>query len=49
MKLDQAKVDESWCSWMTKVLDLAYDPGNQYSVPYFSGTVGIVYTPRKCL
>lgn len=23
--------------------DLAYDPGNQYSVPYFWGTMGIIY------
>jgi len=26
-------------------LDLAFDPGNKYSVPYFWGTVGIVYNP----
>lgn len=29
------------------VLDLPYDPGNQYSVPYFWGTVGIVYDKTK--
>ena len=27
--------------------DLAYDPGNEYSVPYFWGTVGIVYDKNK--
>lgn len=26
-------------------LDLAFDPGNQFSVPYFWGTVGIAYNP----
>ena len=28
-------------------LDLDYDPGNVYSVPYFWGTVGIVYDTEK--
>ncbi|MEK4228565.1 ABC transporter substrate-binding protein [Solibacillus sp. FSL H8-0538] len=27
-------------------LDLAFDPGNEYSIPYFWGTVGIVYNPN---
>lgn len=27
-------------------LDLAFDPGNKYSLPYFWGTVGIVYNPN---
>ncbi|MFD1852070.1 ABC transporter substrate-binding protein [Oceanobacillus bengalensis] len=26
-----------------RFMDLAFDPGNKYSVPYFWGTVGIVY------
>ncbi|MDN4492346.1 ABC transporter substrate-binding protein [Ureibacillus aquaedulcis] len=26
-------------------LDLSFDPGNKYSVPYFWGTVGIVFNP----
>ena len=26
-------------------LDLAFDPGNEFSIPYFWGTVGIVYNP----
>ena len=41
-KLDQSKLD---C--MDKLVDevtgLPYDPNNEYSVPYFWGTVGIVY------
>lgn len=27
-------------------LDLPFDPGNEYSIPYFWGTVGIVYNPN---
>lgn len=27
-------------------LDLAFDPGNKFSIPYFWGTVGIVYNPE---
>lgn len=27
-------------------LDMPFDPGNRYSVPYFWGTVGIVYNPN---
>jgi len=27
-------------------LDLPFDPGNKYSVPYFWGTLGIVYNPN---
>ena len=30
-----------------KVKNLAYDPGNEYSVPYFWGSVGIVYDTTK--
>jgi len=26
-----------------RFMDLAFDPGNQYSIPYFWGTVGILY------
>ncbi len=29
------------------VLDMPYDPGNKYSVPYFWGSVGIVYDKTK--
>ncbi|KZZ83452.1 ABC transporter substrate-binding protein [Bacillus sp. SJS] len=28
-----------------RFMDLSFDPGNQYSIPYFWGTVGIVYNP----
>ncbi|MCU9615085.1 ABC transporter substrate-binding protein [Caldibacillus lycopersici] len=28
-----------------RFLDLSFDPGNQYSIPYFWGTVGIAYNP----
>jgi spermidine/putrescine transport system substrate-binding protein len=29
-----------------RFMDLPFDPGNQYSIPYFWGTVGIVYNPK---
>lgn len=29
-----------------RFMDLPFDPGNQYSVPYFWGTVGVVYNPK---
>lgn len=29
-----------------RFLDMSFDPGNQYSVPYFWGTVGIVFNPE---
>ena len=45
-KLDKSKID---C--MDKLADavkgLPYDPGNDYSIPYFWGTVGIVYDKNK--
>ncbi|MBR2577414.1 MAG: ABC transporter substrate-binding protein [Erysipelotrichaceae bacterium] len=28
------------------VLDMEYDPGNEYSIPYFWGNAGIVYDPE---
>lgn len=30
-----------------KVKDMSYDPGNEYSVPYFWGMVGIIYDKTK--
>lgn len=30
----------------SRFLDLPFDPDNQYSIPYFWGTVGIVYNPE---
>ncbi len=29
-----------------KYLDMSFDPGNVYSVPYFWGTVGIIFNPE---
>lgn len=29
-----------------RFLDMSFDPGNQYSVPYFWGTLGIVYNDK---
>lgn len=47
MKLDTEKVDEALVQIDDQILDLPYDPQNQYSVPYFWGTVGIVYDKNK--
>ena len=45
------KVDQSKLMNMDfinqEVKNLAYDPGNEYSVPYFWGSVGIVYDTTK--
>ncbi|WP_366248009.1 ABC transporter substrate-binding protein [Terribacillus aidingensis] len=30
-----------------RFMDLTFDPGNEYSVPYFWGTVGIVYNTKQ--
>ncbi|MCM3765143.1 PotD/PotF family extracellular solute-binding protein [Neobacillus niacini] len=30
-----------------RFMDLPFDPDNKYSVPYFWGTVGVVYNPSK--
>lgn len=45
-KLDHSKLD---CldKLAEEVKGLPYDPGNEYSVPYFWGTVGIVYDTNK--
>ena len=45
-KLDQSKLD---CldKLVDSVKNLPYDPKNEYSVPYFWGTVGIVYDKTK--
>lgn len=47
MPLDPARVDEALVQLDDQVCDLPYDPGNQYSVPYFWGTVGISYDKEK--
>lgn len=45
------KLDHSKLTCMDKLADsvkgLPYDPNNEYSVPYFWGTVGIVYDKTK--
>ena len=45
------KLDKSKLNCMDKLDDaikgLPYDPGNEYSVPYFWGTAGIVYDKTK--
>ena len=45
------KLDKSKLTCMDKLADavkgLPYDPQNEYSVPYFWGTVGIVYDKTK--
>lgn len=45
-KLDHSKLD-CFDKIDDAVLGLPYDPENEYSVPYFWGTVGIVYDKRK--
>lgn len=45
------KIDHSKLDCLDKLNDgvknLAYDPGNEYSIPYFWGTVGIIYDKTK--
>lgn len=44
--LDQSKLT-CWDDILKDCTDLAYDPGNVYSVPYMWGTVGICYDKTK--
>lgn len=46
-KLDASKIQTSLDLLNPDVLNLPYDPNNEYSVPYFWGTVGIVYDKTK--
>lgn len=41
-KIDWSKIPNK-VNLLPEVLDKAYDPGNEYSVPYFWGSVGILY------
>lgn len=41
-KIDMSKI-ENFVTIGDQFKDLAFDPGNQYSVPYMWGTVGIIY------
>ena len=43
--LDYTKID-GMEHLVPEFLDLAFDPGNQYSVPYFWGTLGIIYNDQ---
>ncbi len=45
--LDKNKIQASLDLLDPNVLDKPFDPGNEYSVPYFWGSVGIVYDKRK--
>lgn len=46
-KLDKEKIQESLDQLNPGVLGLPYDPKNEYSIPYFWGSVGIVYDKEK--
>lgn len=46
-KLDKSKIQSGLDQLNPDVLGLPYDPNNDYSVPYFWGTVGIVYDKTK--
>ena len=46
-KLDESKIQSGLDQLNPDVLGLPYDPNNDYSVPYFWGTVGIVYDKTK--
>lgn len=45
-KLDHKKI-EGLANIDERFLNLAYDPGNEYSIPYLWGTFGIVYNTKK--
>ncbi|HLR92522.1 MAG TPA: ABC transporter substrate-binding protein [Atopostipes sp.] len=44
-ELDHSKI-EGMDHLVDDFLDLPFDPGNQYSVPYFWGTLGIIYNDQ---
>ena len=44
-KLDQSKI-KGMENIDPKLLNQSFDPGNQYSVPYFWGTLGIIYNTK---
>ncbi len=43
--LDASKI-EGFEHLAPELVDLPFDPGNQYSVPYFWGTLGIIYNDK---
>jgi len=42
-RLDRARLPEVWANVDPRFLNLAFDPGNQYSVPNAWGTTGLAY------
>ena len=44
LPLDHSKIP-NLANIDSRFMDLSFDPGNLYSVPYFWGTVGIIYNP----
>lgn len=47
MKIDRSKLDDTFNVLNPSILDLSFDRKNQYSIPYFWGSVGICYDKRK--
>lgn len=45
--LDRANVPNLDANILPEFKDQSFDPGNKYTVPYMSGTVGIVYNAEK--
>lgn len=45
-KIDTSKID-NFTSLNDDYLNMDYDPGNEYSVPYFVGDVGIIYNTQN--
>ncbi|HEY4399536.1 MAG TPA: ABC transporter substrate-binding protein [Lactobacillaceae bacterium] len=45
IKLDHSKLT-GLKNYDPRLMNLSYDPGNQYSVPYFWGTLGVVYNDK---
>ena len=46
-KLDQKELKKTFSKINSSILNSQFDPGNEYSVPYFWGSVGISYDKRK--
>ncbi len=46
-KIDHNKLSDTFDKLNSAILDSAFDKGNQYSMPYFWGSVGIVYDKTK--
>lgn len=44
-KLDRSKI-ENFDNLNPRLINLSFDPNNDYSIPYFWGTLGIVYNPN---